>query len=701
MLKKKLPFISRDISWLSFNERVLQEAEDDENPLIERLRFLGIYSNNRDEFFRVRVATLKRMGKLGRKAESLLGAPPTLLLSQIQKRVVAASHRFDRIYNKILAELEEHHIHIIDEKELSKAQGEFVTEFFRTKVMPSLFPIMLDNAPSFPYLRDRSTYLVARMVASAAESKPRYAVIEVPADVLSRFVVLPQNGQEQYIMLLDDVIRFCLSEVFPGFDPRRISAYTIKLTRDAELDLDTDVSKSFLEKMSGGLKKRKKGIPVRFVYDKQMPADMLKYLLRQLKVIRTDNIIPGSRYHNFKDFIRFPDLGHPELIWPAMESLRHPRLKRGESMFDEIRQKDLILHYPYQTFDHVIDLLREASIDPKVKKIQITLYRVATNSNIVNALINAVKNGKEVVAIMELQARFDEENNIYWANKLQEEGARVIFGVPGIKVHSKIFLITRREEGKVVNYGHIGTGNMNESTSRIYTDKSLITADKRITDELLKIFEFYHNNLKPGVYKHLLVSPFTMRRKFQTLIQFEIDEAKKGKKASMLLKMNNLVDQDMIQRLYDASKAGVEITLIVRGICSLVPGIKGVSENIKAISIVGRFLEHTRVFIFHHGGDEKYFISSADWMTRNLDHRSEVAVPIYDRESQQELKEILGLQLRDNRKARLIGGLRENMYLEAPANEKPLNAQEAIRDYLGKKIKAQARLTKPVEVRSH
>jgi polyphosphate kinase len=294
-----------------------------------------------------------------------------------------------------------------------------------------------------------------------------------------------------------------------------------------------------------------------------------------------------------------------------------------------------------------------------------------------------------------------EENNIYWANKLQEEGARVIFGVPGIKVHSKIFLITRREEGKVIHYAHIGTGNMNESTARIYTDKSLITADKRITDEVVKIFEFYHNNLKPGTYKHLLVSPFTMRRKFQTLIQFEIDEAKKGRKAAMLLKMNNLVDQDMIQRLYDASKAGVEITLIIRGTCSLVPGVKGVSENIKAISIVGRFLEHTRVFIFHHGGDEKYFISSADWMTRNLDHRSEVAVPIYDRDSQQELKEILGLQLRDNRKARLIGGVRENMYLEVPANVKPLNAQEAIRDYLGKKIKAQARLTKPVEVRRH
>lgn len=700
MLRKKLPFINRDISWLSFNERVLQEAEDDANPLIERLRFLGIYSNNRDEFFRVRVATLKRMGKLGRKAESVLGAPPDMLLAQIQKRVVAASHRFDRIYNKILTELEKHHIHIIDEKELTKAQGEFVTGFFRNKVMPSLFPIMLDNAPQFPYLRDRSTYLVARMVAAGIESKPKYALIEVPADAISRFVVLPQSGREQYVMLLDDVIRFCLAEVFPGYDPKRISAYTIKLTRDAELDLDTDVSKSFLEKMSGGLKKRKKGIPVRFVYDKQMPADMLKFLLRQLKVIRTDNIIPGSRYHNFKDFIRFPDLGHPELIWPAHEPLRHPRLIRGESMFDEIRKKDLILHYPYQTFDHVIDLLREASIDPKVKKIQITLYRVASNSNIVNALINAVKNGKEVVAVMELQARFDEENNIYWANKLQEEGARVIFGVPGIKVHSKLFLITRREEGKVVHYGHIGTGNMNESTARIYTDKSLITADKRITEELVKIFEFYHNNLKPGTYKHLLVSPFTMRRKLENLIQFEIEEAKKGRKAAMLLKMNNLVDLEMINRLYEASKAGVEITLIIRGTCSLIPGVKGVSENIRAISIVGRFLEHTRVFIFHHGGDEKYFISSADWMTRNLDHRSEVAVPIYDRDSQKELKEILELQLRDNRKARLIGGLRENTYIEVPATVEPLNAQEAIRDYLGKKPKApKPSVKKRVEIR--
>lgn len=698
MAKKKLPFVNRDLSWLSFNERVLQEAEDDENPLIERLRFLGIYSNNRDEFFRVRVATLKRMTPLGRKAAALIGDDPTLLLAQIQKRVVAASQRFDKIYNSILRELEKKHIDIINEKELTRGQSDFVTSFFRNQVMPSLFPIMLDHAPSFPYLRDRAIYLVVQLMRRP-DKKAHYALIEIPTDAVSRFVVLPQSGRQQYVILLDDVIRHCLAEVFPGFDGNTMRAYMIKLTRDAELDLDNDVSKSFLEKMSGGLKKRKKGMPVRFVYDKTMPQEMLKFLLRQLKVINNDNIISGSRYHNFKDFIRFPDLGHPELIWPQKEPLRHPKLIRGASIFDVICKQDIVLHYPYHSFEHVTDLLREASIDPKVKKIQITLYRVATNSNIINALINAVKNGKEVVVVMELQARFDEENNIYWANRLQEEGARVIFGVPGIKVHSKVFLITRREEGKSVYYAHIGTGNMNENTARIYTDKSLFTADKRITEEVAGLFEFYHNNLKPGNYKHLLVSPFTMRRKLEQLIQREIEEAQKDRPARIMLKMNNLVDPDMIEKLYEAGRAGVKIKLLIRGTCSLVPGVKGVSENIEAISIVGRFLEHSRVFIFHNGGDEKYFISSADWMTRNLDHRSEVAVPIYDPESRRELKEILELQFRDNRKARIIGSIRENMYRDTVSSQ-PLNAQDTIYTYLEKKLKA-PKAQKRIEVRRH
>ncbi|HTL81302.1 MAG TPA: polyphosphate kinase 1 [Bacteroidia bacterium] len=702
-LRKKLPLVNREISWLSFNDRVLQEAEDDGNPLLERLRFLGIYSNNRDEFFRVRVATLKRLAKLGKKATETIGGDPEFVMEQVQRRVVSSSIRFDRVYKRLLSELEHHRIHITDEKGLTREQGEWVQEYFREHIMPNLFPIMLDSAPSFPYLKDKSIYLAVKLERRERNKKTRYALIEVPTDSLSRFVVLPHRNSHQYVILLDDVIRYCLEEIFPLHEYSRVSAFTVKLTRDAELDLDNDISKSFLEKISGSVKKRKKGAPVRFLYDKAMPTDLFSFLRKKLKVIKQDNIIPGSRYHNFKDFISFPDLGHKELVWPDVRPLSHPRFSPGINMFSAIRAKDVLLHFPYHSFHHIIDLLREASIDPRVKKIQITLYRVAKNSNVVNALINAVKNGKEVVVVMELQARFDEENNIFWANRLQEEGARVIFGVPGIKVHSKLFLISRHEEGKFVHYAHVGSGNMNETTAKIYTDKSLLTADRRITEEVQQVFSFFSDNLKHGNYKHLGVAPFGMRRKFVTFIEKEIDHATKGRPAWMILKINNLVDRDMILKLYEASRAGVRIKLIIRGTCALVPGVKGFSENIEVISILGRFLEHSRVFIFSNGGDEKYFISSADWMTRNLDHRSEVAVPIYDRESQLELRHIISLQLRDNKKARVIGGREENAY-RTTLSKKPLIAQEEIRSFLERKAKAFGRKNirkKKVEVRSN
>jgi polyphosphate kinase len=698
--KKTIPLINREVSWLSFNDRVLQEAVDKSNPLLERLRFLGIYSNNRDEFFRVRIATLKRMTKLGKRAQELLGGNPKKILDQLQKRVLGSTAHFDKIYVELLRELERKHIHIIDERHLNKDQGEWVKEYFRDKVMPTLFPIMLDSAPSFPYLKDKSIYFAIKLERRERNKKTRYALIEVPTETLSRFVVLPRRIEHQYVMLIDDVIRYCLKEIFPSQEYIRISAYTIKLTRDAELDIDNDISKSFLEKISGSLKKRKKGAPVRFLYDKAMAPDLLRFLRKKLKVLKQDNIIPGSRYHNFKDFISFPNLGHKELAWPDAQPLAHPAFVHGESMFTVIRAKDILLHFPYQSFHHIIDLLREASIDPRVKKIQITLYRVARNSNIVNALINAVKNGKEVVVVMELQARFDEENNIFWANRLQEEGARVIFGVPGIKVHSKLFLISRKEEGKMIDYAHVGTGNLNESTARIYTDKTLLTVDRRITDEIQEVFDFYNDNLKHGEYKNLAVSPFNMRKRFTGMIQKEIENAQKGKPAWMILKLNNLVDRDMILKLYEASCAGVKIKLNIRGTCSLVPRVKGFSENIEAFSIVGRFLEHARVFIFCNGGDEKYFISSADWMSRNLDHRSEVAVPIYDVESQQEMKHILNLQLRDNRKARILGGKEENQYRKN-SSPKPLVAQDEIRLFLQKKadVKTVKARRKKVEVR--
>lgn len=686
MKSRKIPLVNRELSWLSFNDRVLQEAEDETNPLIERLRFLGIYSNNRDEFFRVRVATLKRMVKLGKRAVEVVGEDPEALLEEIQKRYFGASKRFDHAYRVIIRDLEKHHIHIVDEHHLTAQQGEWVLAYFRRHVLPSLFPIMLDSAPSFPYLKDKSAYLAVKLIRRMRGKKNRYALMEIPTEHLSRFVVLPVTNGEQYVILLEDVIRYCLGEVFPKHEYQRVQAYTIKLTRDAELDIDNDISKSLVEKISGSLKKRKKGDPVRFVYDRRISPDLLAFLQKKLKMLNGDNMIPGSRYHNFKDFIGFPDLGHRELVWPVAEPLSHPAFSRGNSMFSVLRKGDVLLHYPYQSFHHIIDLLREASIDLRVTTIQITIYRVSRDSNICNALINAVKNGKKVTVIMELQARFDEENNIYWSNRLQEEGATVIFGVPGIKVHSKMFLITRREEGHLVNYAHVGTGNMNETTSRIYTDKSLLTADPRITNEVAQVFGFYHDNLRHGEYKQLLVSPFTMRRKLLSFIEKEINNAKKGKAAWMMIKLNNLVDREMISKLYEASEAGVKISLIVRGICALIPGVEGFSKNIRGISVVGRYLEHSRVFIFCNGGDEKYFISSADWMTRNLDFRSEVAVPVYDKSIQIELKTILELQWKDNTKARLIGGKHANEYVATRSSVK-LNAQQEIRKYLSRTVK--------------
>lgn len=685
----KIPVVNRELNWLSFNDRVLQEAEDSNNPLIERLRFLGIYSNNRDEFFRVRVATLKRMVKIGKRAFAAVGENPEILLEQIQKRYFGASQRFDHAYQVIIRELETHNIHILDENRLTPEQGQWVLEHFRKQVMPSLFPIMLDSAPSFPYLKDKSVYLAIKLVRRVRGKKNKYALIEVPTEQMSRFIVFPQKEGHQYVILLEDAIRYCLHEIFPKHEYARVSAYTVKLTRDAELDIDNDISKSLVEKISGSLKKRKKGEPVRFVYDRRMAGDLLDFLRKKLKMLNSDNMIPGSRYHNFKDFIAFPNLGHPELVWPPAEPIPHPAFDQGRNMFRVIRKNDVMLHYPYQSFHHIIDLLRVASIDPRVTTIQITIYRVSKESNVCNALINAVKNGKKVIVVMELQARFDEENNIYWSNRLQEEGATVIFGVPGIKVHSKLFLITRREEGNIVNYAHVGTGNMNESTSRIYTDKSLLTADPRITNEVAQVFGFYHDNLRPGEYKHLLVSPFTMRKRLIGFIDKEINNAGKGRPAWIVLKLNNLVDREMIAKLYEASEAGVKIRLIIRGVCSLIPGVEGFSSNIRGISIVGRYLEHTRLFIFCNGGEEKYFISSADWMTRNLDFRSEVAVPIYDKSIQKEIRDIIELQWKDNTKARVIGGKQENEYV-APRGTTRINAQQEIRKHLSKASKNQA-----------
>jgi polyphosphate kinase len=683
---KKVRFVNREISWLSFNERVLKEAADPTVPLIERLKFLGIFSNNRDEFFRVRVATLKRMQKLGKSAEEITGKDPAVLLKKIREIVNEQQVYFDGIYNEILKELEKHDVFIVNEKQLSPEQGEFVKDFFHRKVRSLLVPLMLQKKGELPFLKEKTTHLLVKLSKTGKVKSKEFAILEIPSSALSRFTVLPSTDGKTYIMLLDDVIRYCLNDIFSIFDYNKSEAYTIKLTRDAELDIDDDITKSIVEKISKSIKKRKKGAPVRLIYDREMPPDLFELLIKKLKLSKEDNLIAGGRYHNFKDFMDFPDLGKKELLYEPLPALNHPELNKNKrSLFDIIREKDILLTYPYQHFGYIIDLLREAAIDPKVVSIDITLYRVADNSNIINALINAAKNGKAVTVVLELRARFDEEANLQWADRLQEDGVKVIFGVPNLKVHSKIFLITRKEGKKTEYFAHLGTGNFNEKTAGVYSDHSLLTSDRRITMELNKLFCFFSDNLKIGAYKHLLISPFSMRKKITSLISSEIANAKAGKEAFIMLKMNNLSDLRFIEKLYEASKAGVKIKLIIRGVCSLIPGLKGLSENIEAVSIVDRFLEHSRLFIFCNGGNELYYLSSADWLVRNFDYRIETACPVYDKSIQGELREYFNMQLKGNVKARIIGGKGKNE-LRKKENGTPFRAQYEIYDYFKNKI---------------
>jgi polyphosphate kinase len=680
---KNLRFINRDLSWLSFNARVLQEAADPNVPLLERLKFLGIYSNNQDEFFKVRVATLKRMGSIGKKAIEVVGDDPIKVLRQIQLTVIKQQRDFESIYNNILKELEKQKIYIINEQKLSKEQGKFVRNYFRQNVRPHLVPIMLDHVKEFPYLKDKAIYLLTRL--NRKDKKNKNALVEIPSNVVSRFLVLPIQKEKTFIILLDDVIRYCMDEIFSVFEYDSAEAYTIKMTRDAEIDIDTDINSSLVEKLSKGLKKRKTGQPVRLIYDSAIAPELFELLIKKLKLKRDDNLIPGGRYHNFKDFMGFPKIGDSKLRYEILEPIIHKELANKNSLFDIIKKKDILLTFPYQRFDHIIDLLREAAIDPKVSTIKMTLYRVAKQSAIINALVNAARNGKNVTVLVELQARFDEEANIYWANKLQEEGVKVIFGLQGLKVHSKLFLIIRKEANKNVAYAHVGTGNFNEVTAHVYTDFSLLTADKRITSEVAKVFDLFSDNFKVGAYKSLLVSPFYMRKKFVSLINNEIKNAEKGKPAWIYIKLNSLSDEDMVKKLYEASRAGVKIKLLVRGICSLVPGVKGLSENIEAYSLVDRYLEHSRVFIFGNGGNELYFISSADWMVRNLDYRIEVACPVYDNKIQRVIKKIFEMQLSGNIKLRHINEQQDNTYRRA-ATEAPFRAQYEIYNYFKNKL---------------
>ena len=677
MKSKKLT--NREISWLSFNDRVLQEAADKNVPIVERLRFLGIFSNNLDEFFKVRVATIKRMIDVEEKTGKFSKENSKEILNQIQQIVIRLQKKFELVYKDIKEELEKERISIINEKQLSKRKAEFVDQYFQEKVLPVLTPIMLHNVKSFPRLKDKSIYLAVKMTSKDPNVDMEYAIIEIPTDRLGRFLVFPIRSRK-YIILLDDVIRFDLRSLFSQFHFDHFEAYTIKITRDAELDIDNDLSKSFLEKIDESVSDRRKGQPVRFVYDEKIPSDLLNYLIRRLELDEEDNLIPGGRYHNFKDFMNFPNLGKNHLQYPNNSPVNHPRIKNNKSVFEIIAEKDLMLHFPYQTFNHYINWLREASMDPKVTNIRTTLYRVANNSAVINALINAALNGKQVTVNIELQARFDEKSNIYWSKQLEEAGVRVTFGVQNLKVHSKLTLITRIENGKMVSYGAVGTGNFHEGTANVYSDLLILTKDQRITADIWKVFDFFENSYKNYTYQHLIVSPNYQRKKLSTLIDHEILNAEEGKDAYIILKVNSLVDSEMVRKLYQANNAGVKIKLIVRGICSLIPGIPGQSENIEAISIVDKFLEHSRIFVFANGGEELYYISSADWMTRNIDHRIEVSAPVYDKDIQKELMDIINIQLRDNVKARIIDEQQSNRYKNSNS-EKPIRSQIELTNY--------------------
>ncbi len=669
-------FLNREISWLQFNARVLQEAADQSNPLIERLKFLGIFSNNRDEFFRVRVATMKRLLRIEKKEHVDSGFAPGTTLKKISEIVAEQEVDFTNIYQEIRELLEKENIHIIDEHKLTDEQGFYIRKYFLEEVRPYVFPIMLDsNKNPLNVLKDADLNLLVTLNDSKNPEREDTAVIKVPTDNFSRFLVLPSRDEHIVIIMLDDVIRYCLNDIFGFLGYDTLNAYTIKFTRDAELDIDHDVSRSFLDTMRDSVLKRKKGLPVRFVYDKEIPEKTLKTLMKRLRITDKDSLRGGGRYHNFKDFMAFPRIPKPHLYFQKTPPLPHPDMLTNRSMFALLQEKDIMLHYPYQSFTHIIDLLREASIDPKVRSIKMTFYRAAHDSNVINALINAARNGKKITVFLEIQARFDEEANIYWTNRLQEEGVKIIETIPGFKVHAKLLVIRRKEEGNNVYYANISTGNFNESTAHIYADDSLITANQSIAEDVDKLFTLFESRYTIPNFNSLIVAPFDIRNHFIDLINNEIQAAKEGCTAKITIKLNSLVDRQIIHKLYEASQANVHIKLIIRGICVLKPGVPGLSENIHAISIVDKFLEHSRVFVFENKGKPLYFISSADWMPRNFDHRIEISCPIYDKEIQQELDHMLRIQWSDTSKARILDAKQRNKYKKPDPSSEEVRSQ--------------------------
>ncbi len=686
-------YIDREKSWLAFNARVLQEAADEAVPLLERLRFIGIFSNNLDEFFRVRFAAIRRLSLSGVSGEKILGGiSAQQLVKDITDIVIKQQTESLKILTVIEKELLKKGIIIIDETEITSEHESFVKDFFIQKISPELVTIILNDLAEFPLLKDTSGYLAVKLVMKSEQksgmlslvkkAKPevRYAVIEIPKNT-NRIVELPTKEGKQYLIMLDDLIRYNLSSLFNIFEYQTISAHMIKITRDAQLDIDSDMSKSMLEKIATSVKDRRIGEPVRFVYDKHIEKDTLKFFLSKMGIDASDGVIPGGRYHNRRDYMSFPNLGRFDLLYPPRVPLPVEGLSLDGSLLNKIAQKDYLINAPFQSFSYLIKFLREAALDPRVTSIKITLYRLAKNSQIVSSLINAAKNGKKVTVQIELQARFDEASNISYAEQMQQEGIELIFGIKGLKVHSKICVVDRIEEGKLKRYGFISTGNFNETTAKIYTDLTLFTCHQQILKDVSKIFDFFDVNYRVHRYKHLIVSPHYTRSKFYKLIDREIHNAIMGRPAYINFKMNSLSDYPMIDKLYEASNAGVKIKLQVRGICSLIPGVKGMSENIEAVSIVDYFLEHTRSYIFCNNDLPEVYISSADIMTRNLDGRVEVTCPIYDDDIKKQIIDTFDIGWKGNVKARYHSEKFENKYRICLPGETIFRAQQETYNY--------------------
>lgn len=681
MTKDKNVYINRELSWLQFNARVLQEAADKNVPLIERLRFLGIFSNNLDEFFKVRYATIKRIYEAGKGGKSELGGIKAGdLLEEITNIVINQQSESLEILKSIDEELKSEKIHIINETEIDAEQLDFVKNYFYQEISPALAIIVLNEEIELPELKDSSGYLIIKM--SNSKGSDQYALIEI-SKTMDRFIALPSIGHTNYIIMVDDVIRHCLDEIFNIFNYETITAHMIKITRDGELDFDSDLSKSFIDKLSESVKDRQSGDPVRFVYDKSMEDDTLNFLLDKMSIHKKESIIPGGRYHNRRDYMSFPSLGRTDLLYDKIKPLPVKGLSLEDSIFKTIAKKDYLVYTPYHTFSYIVKFLREAALDPKVKTIKITIYRLAQISHVASSLINAAKNGKKVTVSIELRARFDEEANINYAEQMQGAGVNMLFGVTGLKVHCKMCVIEREENNKLIRYGFISTGNFNESTAKLYTDFTLLTANSKILKDLNKVFNFFEVNYKINRYEHIITSPHYTRSKLFVLIDNEIEDAKKGKPAFIKLKMNSISSYKMIDKLYEASRAGVKIQMIVRGLCCLVPGIIGMSENIEIISIVDKFLEHTRLYIFSNDNTPKMYISSADWMTRNIDNRVEVSCPIYDMDIKQELQDLFNICWNDNVKARVINDIQDNNYRKN-SNQKIRAQFETYNYYLNK-----------------